>query len=157
MKPFLMFMAFCCSLSLVAQNKEKNQPSQKKMASLIGFSYLVGSSELPGYEPIECSKNLSITDITVFPNGRSAPILQCYVMNKKQYSILENTIGQKTKITDIKLFETKFENKETLLFIVSGITFSMAFTLERGFILDEDDNMTIFYTKDVGKWKIYKK
>lgn len=125
----------------------------KKYTSAINqndFCYMLGKQGLPGYEPIQCSKN--INNIVIYSNGKSAPILQYYVSNQKKYHFVENTMGEKTKIIDIKLFDVK----ATLLFIVSGEKFSMAFTLEDGFILEENDNNTTFYTENVGKWKIYK-
>jgi hypothetical protein len=119
------------------------------------FQYLVGTDKLSGYDLKVCKKQTVVEPVKAFSNGRSAPILQVYVINKKNYvgGILENEKGKKTSIKDITL--TPKEN--TLVFTVVGKDFSMSFDLNTGALLKEEELVTVFYTEQIGAWKINKK
>lgn len=120
------------------------------------FSYLVGSEKLVGYDVKIYS--YATTDpkiIKTFNNGKTAPVLQLYVIDKAKYigGILEDQNGKTTIIKNITLEE----KDSTLLFKVTGEAFSMSFTLSNGSILKEEEDLTIFFTDKVGTWKINKK
>lgn len=118
--------------------------------------YIVGSENIPGYQ-IEIHTLLAnkVEKAKQFKNGKNAPVLQDYIANKKDYigSLLENEKNEFTRITNITLVELG----NTILFTVTGKDFSRSFTLETGTILTETDKVTVFHTKDIGIWKIYKK
>lgn len=132
------------TITFKGQNKTNNQ-------EWYDFSYIVGHHDIVGYEPTYCSNKINIKPV-IFSNGMSAPVLQYYVANKNKYAMIENMSGQKTKLKNIILIPIG----NTLFFSVVGNDFSMAFTLENGAILDETETTTIFYTENVGIWKIYK-
>lgn len=120
------------------------------------FSYLVGSENLVGYDvKIYSYASTDSEIIKTFNNGKTAPVLQLYVINKTKYigGVLEDQNGKTTIIKNITLEE----KDSTLLFTVTGKTFSMSFTLSNGSILREEENLTVFLTNKVGYWKIHKK
>ena len=141
--------AVACFVNAQATNMEKDTAKDKT-----SFQYLLGKQGVTDLKVCSYSTGNEAAKKT-FSNGRSAPILQVYVLNKSQYvgGILENEKGKKTVINDIVLAESG----KTLLFTVVGKDFSMSFTLERGCILKESEDVTVFNTDGVGIWKINKK
>jgi len=120
------------------------------------FQYLVGTDKVYGYEMKVCKYYpSSVEPLKSFKNGKSAPILQVYVMNKSAYigGVLENEKGKTTIIKDITLAE----KDSTLVFKVVGKDFSMSFNLNTGTILKEEETVTVFHTDKIGAWKINKK
>lgn len=122
------------------------------------FQYLVGTEVMPGYEVRVCTysdSNAAVYKPKVFSNGKSAPILQMYTENKSKYigSIMQDSTGKQTTIKDITLVE----KGSTLVFTVTGKTFSMSFDLSSGMLLKESATETTFYTKGKGPWKIFAK
>ena len=117
------------------------------------FQYVTGSDKIPGYDIKVVSS--SKKKIKKFSNGKTAPILQLYVLNNDKYigGILEDEKENKTIIKNITLSESG----KTLLFIVHGSDFSKSFTLDDGSLLVEGEKTTVFYTDKIGIWKINKK
>lgn len=144
-KVLIMFFVVLISTQISAQKKEDNS-----------FEYLVGQRGLAEYDFDVCWHTLpSNVKLNKFSNGISAPILQVYVFDKKKFigGKLENSSGLKTEIVNIELREIP----KSLIFSVIGRDFNMGFTIEKGAILKEEPDYTVFYTEGVGIWKIYKK
>lgn len=121
-----------------AQSKEK-------------FNYLTCNEKMPGYAVTTktcCSNSYNIN------KEDGAPILQVYVQDKALFigGEIENTKGERTKITDLTL---KKEDKHSL-FTVVGKKFSINLNTQTGYILKEEKDYTIFYSDGIGIWKIYK-
>lgn len=149
MKTLLLLFAF---VVVITQSNLKAQTNTYPDS----IQYLVGTDTVPGYKLTVCSYPSSkIEPIKKFGNGQCAPILQMYVTNKNKYigGILENEKGAQTIIKDITLTE----DAPTLVFTVVGKDFSMSFNLNSGAILKEEEVDTVFYTENVGPWKINKK
>lgn len=123
-----------------------------KLSSQNTIIYLVGSEKIPGYTLKTC--NFELGSIKINEAG-AAPILQVYVQKKDEFigGVLENEFGAKTTITNIVL---KIKNK-CAVFTVVGKDFSRSMTLLTGAILKEDKNTTLFYTDNIGIWKMAKK
>lgn len=156
MKTILLFM-FCAiaQFSLQAQVVAYANPSKDSNQDKHCFQYLVGA-EKTGYQVKVCSYTCENNlPVKTFSNGRSAPILQVYVMNKSQYigGIMTDSNNNKTTIKDITLVE----KDSTLLFTVVGEKFTKSFTLSSGIILKEDEKSTTFYSDSQGVWVITKK
>ena len=136
----IILIALCITLCVLtnAQSNEK-------------FNYLTGNEKMPGYSVTTktcCSNNYNIN------KEDGAPILQVYVQDKALFvgGEIENTKGEKTKITDLTL---KKEDKYSL-FTVVGKKFSINLNTKTGYILKEEKDYTIFYSDGIGIWKIYK-
>jgi len=122
------------------------------------FVYLVGSKKVPGCTIQVCKVEYGLNDAKIFKrfnNGKSAPVLQLFVANKKNYigGILEDESGKKTVITDASIVESG----NTIQFTVVGKDFSRGFTLETGEIIKQDKTTLVLYTDKVGIWKVIKK
>jgi hypothetical protein len=156
MRTILLFI-FCAIAqnSLQAQVVAYANPSKDSNQDKHCFQYLVGS-EKSGYQLKVCSYTCeNSVPVKTFSNGRSAPILQVYVMNKNQYigGTMTDSKNNKTTIKDITLVE----KDSTLLFTVVGEKFSMSFTLSTGIILKEEEKSSTFYSDNQGAWVITKK
>lgn len=116
------------------------------------FNYLVGSDKMKGYALTTFTCDASKYKLPAFA---PAPILQVYHARKKEFigGTLESETGQKTIIQNITITTI---GKDTTFTIV-GKDFSRSFTLKTGMILKEEPKCSLFYTKDVGIWKVYKK
>lgn len=134
MKKVLFLFCILCLSRLNAQNN---------------IIYIVGSDKIPGYTVKTCFYNLGKTKVSV---NTTAPILQVYAKNKKEFigGTLENDKGEKTIIVDIKII---LKNNEAF-FTVIGKTFSKSLTSSTGTILKEEIMTTTFYTEKNGIWKI---
>ena len=115
------------------------------------FSYLVGSQKVSGYPTQSC-----VFDASQYPLDKdfNAPILQIYVLKKDSFigGVLEDEKGKKTKIKDVTI--TKVNNITS--FNVVGKDFSRGFNVFNGAILKEEKKSTIFYTTNIGVWRIFK-
>jgi len=115
-------------------------------------AYLVGSDNFPGYK-IEI-KSCPTKGQVVLSNGRKAPALNCFIVDKNEYIGGKLVFGKKTtKIVDIKIESLGDENAT---FTVIGKGFDMSFTLLDGMILRINGEEVIFHTKEKGIWKIIK-
>lgn len=134
MKKVLFLFCILCLSRLNAQNN---------------IIYIVGSNTIPGYAVKTCFYSLNKTKINL---NTSAPILQVYAKNKKEFigGTLENNKGEKTIIVDIQIV---LKNNEAF-FAVIGTTFSESLTSSTGTILKEEIMTTTFYTEKHGIWKI---
>lgn len=148
MKKLLLFFALCFFKTTFCQTTASLNDNE--------FAYLTGSEKINGYSVNVCSEKFpTVKKVIEFKNGRSAPILQIYVLEKKFYidGVLENELGKKTLIQDITLTE----NGSSLKFTVIGKEFSCSFLLETGEILLRDIKISTFNTNNVGVWTIRKK
>jgi hypothetical protein len=149
------FFLALLSQTLFAQTITYNKAAMLNYTDIdkTSFQYMTGSDKIPGYDIKVLS--LEKKETKKFSNGKTAPILQIYVLNKNKYigGILEDDKGNKTIIKNITLVEYN----ETLIFTAQGTLFSKSFNLENGSILKEEDKNTVFYTDKIGIWKINKK
>lgn len=137
-------------LIVLAQFTTKAQTSYE--GEIKTFNYLVGSDKMKGYALTTFTCDASKYKLPAFA---PAPILQVYQARKKEFigGILESESGQKTIIQNITIITV---GKDTTFTIV-GKDFSRSFTLKTGMILKEESKCSLFYTKDIGIWKAYKK
>lgn len=115
--------------------------------------YLVGTDKMKGYD-LEI-KSCSTENIKKLSNGKTAPALNCFIIDKNEYIGGDLVFGKKkTEIVDIVLEPA---GKDGAVFTVKGKKFNMSFTLLNGMILKIGGDETVFHTGGKGAWKIKKK
>ena len=160
MKTILLFaLTLVITCSAIAQSKvtsSKISLKESNKNSILNENetvYLVGSDNFPEYK-VEIKKCSTKGQIAL-SNGKTAPALNCFIMDKKEY--IGGTLvylKKKTVIVDIKM---EPEGKDGARFTVIGKGFDMSFTLSDGMILRVDGEEVIFHTEGKGAWKIKKK
>ena len=160
MKTILLFaLTLVITCSAIAQSKVTSSKillKESNTNSILNENetvYLVGSDNFPEYK-VEIKKCSTKGQIAL-SNGKTAPALNCFIMDKKEY--IGGTLvylKKKTVIVDIKM---EPEGKDGARFTVIGKGFDMSFTLSDGMILRVDGEEVIFHTEGKGAWKIKKK
>lgn len=135
-------IVMCCS-SLMSQNYQK-------------CVYLVGSLEVPGYKikTQECVIKVNDGEIV------HAPVMAYFEQKKQDYigGTIEDSNGKTTIIKNIStMVEKDVDGNNVTTLIVEGKDFTMKVSTLGGEMLSHDDTQTIFYSKDTGIWKIFKK
>ena len=142
--------------SAIAQTKvivSKNQKESIVKSKVGEVAYLVGTEQFPGYD-VEI-KTCSTKGQEILSNGKSAPALNCFIMDKKYY--IGGTLVHKKKKTEIVDIKMEPEGKDGARFTVIGKGFDMSFTLNDGMILRINGEEVVFHTEGKGAWKIKKK
>jgi len=138
-----------------AQTKVKvyKTPAVETKATPNEAAYLVGSEDMPEYK-LEI-KTCSTEGQVVLSNGKKAPALSCFIIDKKEY--IGGTLVYSKKRTEIIDIKMEPVGKDGARFVVIGKSFNMSFTLINGMILKVDGEEVVFHTKGKGAWKIKKK
>lgn len=146
MKTTLLF-ALLMAISTIATSQKtiETQPAE--------VMYLVGSDHMPEYK-IELKK-CSTKGQIILSNGRTAPALNCFIVDKKDY--IGGTLVSSDNTTEIVDIKMEPLGESGAKFIVMGKSFDMSFTLVDGMILRIGGEEVIFHTEGKGVWKISKK
>ena len=146
MKTTLLFALLMAMSTFAASQKTiETQP--------VEVMYLVGSDHMPEYK-IELKK-CSTKGQIILSNGRTAPALNCFIVDKKDY--IGGTLISSDNTTEIVDIKMEPLGESGAKFIVMGKSFDMSFTLVDGMILRIGGEEVIFHTEGKGVWKISKK